>query len=64
VQWQYVHLSVDRAAAEAVGRRKSTNVAVLAIRAGEAHTRGVRFWLGNELVWLADFIPPAFIGAD
>ena len=64
MQRQYVHLSVDRATARSVGHRKSTNVSVLVIRAGEAHTRGVRFWLGNELVWLADYIPPAFIEED
>jgi putative RNA 2'-phosphotransferase len=61
---QYVHLSVDRNTAYAVGRRKSATVAVLVIRASEAGQHGARFWPGNQIVWLADYIPPAFIGED
>lgn len=61
---QYVHLSVDRATAHSVGRRKNAAVAVLVIRASEAHARGVRFWLGNQMVWLANYIPSAFIRED
>lgn len=61
MQRQYVHLSTDRDTAYAVGRRKSAVVAVLVIRASEAHQRGVRFRLGNQMVWLADDIPHAFI---
>lgn len=64
MQRQYVHLSVDRDTAYSVGRRKDAAVAVLVIRASEAHARGVRFWLGNQMVWLADYIPPAFIRED
>jgi RNA:NAD 2'-phosphotransferase (TPT1/KptA family) len=26
-----------------------------------AHTNGVAFYLGNDAVWLADFVPPEFI---
>jgi RNA:NAD 2'-phosphotransferase (TPT1/KptA family) len=26
--------------------------------------QGVRFWRGNQMVWLADYIPPAFIRDD
>jgi putative RNA 2'-phosphotransferase len=61
---QYVHLSVDRDTACSVGRRKSAAVAVLVIRAGEAHQHGARFRPGNQMVWLADYIPPAFIRED
>lgn len=64
MQRQYAHLSVDRATAYSVGRRKNATAAVLVIRASEAHARGVRFWLGNQMVWLADYIPPAFIRED
>jgi putative RNA 2'-phosphotransferase len=58
---QYVHLSVDTATATQVGRRKATDPVILRIRAGEAHSAGVPFYRGNDLVWLADAIAPAFI---
>ncbi len=61
---QYVHLSVDLDTAYSVGRRKSAAVAVLVIRATDARQHGARFWRGNQMVWLADHIPPAFIGED
>lgn len=64
MQRQYVHLSADRDIAYSVGRRKSAAVAVLVIRAIEAHAHGARFWLGNQMVWLADCIPAAFIHED
>jgi putative RNA 2'-phosphotransferase len=58
---QFVHLSTDAATAERVGRRKSSTPVVLGVRAAEATRRGVRFWRGNELVWLADAVPAEFI---
>jgi putative RNA 2'-phosphotransferase len=64
MQRQYVHLSVDRDTAYSVGRRKNAAVAVLVIRASEARQHGARFWPGNQMVWLADYIPPAFIRED
>lgn len=61
---QFAHLSADRETAHAVGLRKDAAVAILVIRAAEAHAQGVRFWQGNQMVWLADYIPPAFISED
>jgi putative RNA 2'-phosphotransferase len=58
---QFVHLSADVARAELVGRRKSSTPVVLRVRAEEASRRGVRFWRGNESVWLADAVPGEFI---
>jgi putative RNA 2'-phosphotransferase len=58
---QYVHLSVDSATAAQVGRRKANDPVILRIRAGVAHREGVRFYRGNDLVWLADVVAPAFI---
>jgi putative RNA 2'-phosphotransferase len=55
---------VDRDTAYSVGRRKSVAAAVLVIRASEARQHGARFWPGNQMVWLADYIPPTFIGGD
>jgi putative RNA 2'-phosphotransferase len=58
---QYVHLSVDVATACQVGRRKSLTPVVLTVWSRQANDAGVCFWRGNELVWLADHIPAAFI---
>ena len=58
---QYVHLSADTATAEQVGRRKATGPVILRIRAAAAHKGGVRFYRGNDLVWLADAVAPEFI---
>lgn len=54
---QYVHLSVDRAAALEVGRRKSQVPVLFEIEARAAHDSGVAFYTGNEKVWFADFVP-------
>lgn len=58
---QYVHLSADETTARAVGMRKDRHPSILVIRAGDACRAGVAFYEGNESVWLADFIRPAFI---
>jgi putative RNA 2'-phosphotransferase len=58
---QYVHLSMDVSTAVQVGRRKSEVPVVLSVRAGEAGRRGVRFWRGNEMTWLADGVPPEYL---
>lgn len=58
---QYVHLSADTVTAQQVGRRKAVEPVTLEIAAGEAHGSGVRFYEGNDKVWLADVVPPEFI---
>ena len=58
---QYVHLSIDRATAQAVGRRKARVPAILRIDAAAAARVGVAFYAGNDKVWLADAVPPQFI---
>lgn len=58
---QYVHLSVDKTTAEYVARRKTELPLILRVMANEAYRAGVRFYSGNDLVWLADFVPPKFI---
>jgi putative RNA 2'-phosphotransferase len=58
---QYVHLSVDTATATQVGRRKAKEPVILRVRAADAHGAGVRFYRGNDLVWLADTVTPEFI---
>ncbi len=58
---QYVHLSADEATALQVGRRRTASPVLLTIDAESAHQHGVAFYPGNDMVWLADAIPPEFI---
>jgi putative RNA 2'-phosphotransferase len=58
---QYVHLSGDAATALEVGRRKGKNPTILCVLAADAHARGIRFYEGNQKVWLADHVPSEFI---
>lgn len=58
---QFVHLSADEATAHEVGRRKGRDVVLLRIQARQAADSGVRFYIGNEHVWLADMVPAAWI---
>ncbi len=58
---QYVHFATDRQMATEVASRRAGKVVILEILAGEAYRNGVAFYLGNENVWLADFVPPRFI---
>jgi len=44
-----------------VGRRRSEQPVILEVLALEAHRAGIRFYPGNDQVWLADAIPPQFI---
>lgn len=60
---QYVHLSVNREEAVAVGRRKAPAPVILQVRARDAWNEGVTFYSGNERVWLADSVPWAYIAA-
>jgi putative RNA 2'-phosphotransferase len=61
---QYVHLSVDVATAEQVGRRKAPDPVILIVDTTRARETGSRFWGGNELVWLADHIAPEHLAAQ
>lgn len=60
---QFVHLSVDRETARSVGRRKSASPVILVVDAAAAASAGVRFYEGNDQVWLADSVPARFIDA-
>jgi putative RNA 2'-phosphotransferase len=61
---QYVHLSSDRATAVQVGRRKARDPVILVVDAARAFAGGVRFYVGNENVWLADAVPAAYVGRE
>lgn len=60
-QRQYVHLSQDVETAMQVGKRRDSDPIIFEIDAKLAHENGVKFYLGNEKVWLADFIPPQYL---
>lgn len=58
---QFVHLSADRKTAWNVGKRKTDKPVILVIDAKAAAEAGILFYLGNDTVWLADFIASDFI---
>lgn len=58
---QYVHLSEDVETAKLVGKRKDKNPIILVINTKNARAKGIKFYLGNEKVWLADNISSDFI---
>ncbi len=64
MQRQYVHLSVDEATARAVALRRTPHPVILHVNALEAHEQGIKFYLGNDMTWLADNVPPRFIWFD
>jgi len=61
---QYVHLSVDIETANLVGKRKDSNPVLLKILAERASKKGVKFYQGNNAVWLADSVPSMFIEVE
>ncbi|MDQ3109565.1 MAG: RNA 2'-phosphotransferase [Bacteroidota bacterium] len=58
---QYVHLSLLYQDAEIVGKRKSASPVMLQILANEASKNGVKFYKGNDKIWLADKVPAEFL---
>ncbi len=58
---QYVHLSPEYQTAVQVGLRKARPCAVLRVEAARAWTEGTPFYAGNQMVWLADFVPAPYL---
>ncbi|HZO75475.1 MAG TPA: RNA 2'-phosphotransferase [Ktedonobacteraceae bacterium] len=58
---QYVHLSADRATAWQVALRRTRKPVILEVSALQAHQDGIKFYLGNDMVWLADYVPNEYI---
>lgn len=58
---QYVHFSQDMETAKSVGRRHDGTPCILVIDAKRAWDEGVKFYLGNEKVWLADWVDAKYI---
>jgi len=61
---QNVHLTTDRKTAYATGRRRNPNPKILRIDAKGATAAGVRFYRGNQDVWLADHVPAEWVSRD
>ncbi|MDF2596528.1 MAG: 2-phosphotransferase [Anaerocolumna sp.] len=58
---QYVHLSQDIETAESVGKRHDIKPCILIINSLKAWKDGIKFYYGNEKVWLADIVPSKYI---
>ncbi len=58
---QYVHLSTNKEIALDVGKRKSDKPIILKIEALKAHQNNIKFYIGNNFVWLADKVPAEYI---
>lgn len=61
---QYVHLSMDTETALLVGRRHDNKPVLLKVDAKKAWGDGIRFYLGNDKVWLADNIPSKYLSEE
>ncbi len=58
---QYVHLSVDTETAIQVGKRRDSEPVILKVNSKKAFENGVKFYIGNEKVWLCDKLSAEFI---
>lgn len=58
---QYVHLSIDKDTAIKVAKRHDDNPILLVINSRKAWQDGIKFYYGNDKVWLADFVPINFV---
>ena len=58
---QYVHLSQDIETARNVGKRHDAKPCILIVDAKAAWNEGIRFYIGNEKIWLADIIPAQYL---
>ena len=58
---QYVHLSQDIETAKNVGKRHDDKPCILIIDTKKAWDAGIKFYYGNDKVWLADAIPVKYL---
>lgn len=58
---QHVHLSSEKETALEAGRRKDNNPPLLVIRAKDVYKDGIKFYKGNEDIFLSDSIEPKYI---
>lgn len=58
---QYVHLSQDIETAIKVGERRDKTPIILVINSEQASKDGIKFYPGNEKIWLSEKIPSNYI---
>jgi putative RNA 2'-phosphotransferase len=58
---QYVHLSIDKETALIVGKRRDEKPFLLTINSKLAFKNGIKFYKGNDKIWLADCINNKYI---
>lgn len=58
---QYVHLSVDEETATVVGKRRDKSPVLLKIDTQQAIADGIKFYIGNDKVWLCEKLPAKYI---
>lgn len=63
VRRQHVHLSVSIVTAIKVGKRHGSKWVLLCVDALRAHNDGVKFYVADNGVWLADHVPPQYLTA-
>jgi putative RNA 2'-phosphotransferase len=61
---QYVHLSAEKEKDTIVGKRKDSIPVLLRVDAEKAANEGIKFYQGNDTIWLADFIPSKYISVE
>jgi putative RNA 2'-phosphotransferase len=59
---QYVRLWLDSETAEQAAGRYSESPVVVIVQADEAYASGITFFRAGERVYLANYIPPEFLG--
>ncbi len=58
---QYVHLSQDIETAKSVGSRHDGKPCILIVDAKVAWDAGIKFYFGNDKVWLVDAVPARYL---
>ena len=61
MQRQFVHLSIDIETAISVGSRRDSQPIILKIDTQKAINEGIKFYKGNEQIWLCDSMPSKFL---
>lgn len=60
MQRQFVHLSTDIQTAYQVGSHHDSHPVILQVDASSACQAGIKFYIGNDQVWLCDELPRKF----
>ena len=58
---QDVHLSTSLDTARKTGARKNPQPVILLVDSKRVHESGVKFYQGNQDVWLSEPVPPSYI---